>query len=95
MVAIKKTMFELVTINKTLPGDSPIIIENKKNFSLLKIKARICCLDSMHLRVFLVANHFQVEIKKNKVHQLHSWYPLVMEHTLKETPISHTWLLMS
>ena len=43
---------------QALPGDSPDL---KKILSTKLIKARTCCLDSMHPQVCLVTNHFQVD----------------------------------
>ena len=46
--------------NQALPGDSPDYLKK----STKPIKVRTCCLDSMHPRVFLFANQFQIEIKR-------------------------------
>ena len=59
----KTPLVKLETVNKHCQEIARISKKIKKIKILKLIKARICCLDSMHPRVFLVANHFQVEIK--------------------------------
>ena len=57
----KTPLVKLETVNKYRREIARISKKINKNIKL--IKARICCLDSMHPWVFLVANHFLVEIK--------------------------------